>query len=316
MIFFSPYHFSLTISKLSTDNPNENMVEYNSKDWFKAVFRIHKAETINRLAPLLCSMTVYTTIVAVVVLEIWKPGPNYHLQSIATVQSLLGFVMSLLLVFRTNSAYDRWWEGRKLWGSLVNNSRNLALKLAHLIPAEAEEDRAFFRCMIPNYAFTLKNHLRGDFLPGELKETAGFRISDLKPENHLPNQMASLIFGKINELSRKEIIRPEHLLVLNAEFQSFTDICGACERIKRTPIPFSYSLFLKKFISIYCLSLPFGYVLALHYSVIPMVLFIFYVLASLEEIAEEIEDPFGNDYNDLPTDTISTGIRKAVEELL
>ncbi len=309
MIFYSDY-------LVPPYNSNNTMVEYNTKDWFKAVFRIHKAETVNRLAPLLIGMTVYTTVIAFVVLEIWKPGPNYPLQSVATVQSLLGFVMSLLLVFRTNSAYDRWWEGRKLWGSLVNNSRNLAIKLAHIIPPAQEEDRAFFRYMIPNYAFTLKNHLRGHFLAEELKEAPGFQAADLKQENHLPNQMAMRIFGKMDELYQKGIIRPEHLLVLNAEFQSFTDICGACERIKKTPIPFSYSLFLKKFISIYCLSLPFGYVLALHYSVIPMVLFIFYVLASLEEIAEEIEDPFGNDYNDLPTDTISTGIRKAVEELL
>ncbi len=292
------------------------MVEYNSKDWFKAVFRIHKAETIHRLAPLLVGMTLYTTIVAVLVLEFWHPGPDSDLRSIATAHSLLGFVMSLLLVFRTNSAYDRWWEGRKLWGSLVNNSRNLAIKLAHIIPQEDADDRAFFRHMIPNYAFSLKNHLRGVFVAEDLKAAPGFNPADLNPEQHVPNQMAMRIFSKMDELYQKGVIRPEHLLVLNPEFQSFTDILGGCERIKKTPIPFSYSLFLKKFISIYCLSLPFGYVLTLHYSVIPMVLFIFYVLSSLEEIAEEIEDPFGKDYNDLPTDDISTGIRKAVGDLL
>jgi putative membrane protein len=98
--------------------------------------------------------------------------------------------------------------------------------------------------------------------------------------------------------------------------QSFTDICGACERIKNTPIPYSYSAFIKKFIFVYVLTLPFGYVFQLGYYVIPVVLFVFYALASLEIIAEEIEDPFGTDPNDLPTDKIAQNIKKNVEELM
>ncbi|MDB5240227.1 MAG: hypothetical protein JWP57_852 [Spirosoma sp.] len=104
--------------------------------------------------------------------------------------------------------------------------------------------------------------------------------------------------------------------MLNAEFQSFTEVCGICERIHTTPIPYSYSSFLKKFIALYCLTLPVGYVLSLHYWVIPVVLVVFYVLASLELIAEEIEDPFGVDANDLPTDRMAASIRKAVAELV
>ena len=97
---------------------------------------------------------------------------------------------------------------------------------------------------------------------------------------------------------------------------SFTDICGGCERIKNTPIPFSYSVFLKKFIFFYVMSLPLGYVFSLGYYTIPVVIFIFYVLASLELIAEEIEDPFGEDENDLPTTKISETIKKNIEEIL
>jgi ion channel-forming bestrophin family protein len=94
------------------------------------------------------------------------------------------------------------------------------------------------------------------------------------------------------------------------------NICGACERIKNTPIPFSYSSFLKKFVALYCASLPFGYVFSLHYLVIPFVIFVFYILASLEIIAEEIEDPFGEDANDLPTDTICRTIRQSAQQVL
>ena len=98
--------------------------------------------------------------------------------------------------------------------------------------------------------------------------------------------------------------------------QTFTDVCGACERIKNTPIPYSYSAFIKKFIFFYIMTLPFGYAFSLGYYSIPVVIFTFYVLASLELIAEEIEDPFGDDANDLPTEKISENIKKHVEEIL
>ncbi|MCH5690666.1 hypothetical protein LWM68_44430 [Niabella sp. W65] len=98
--------------------------------------------------------------------------------------------------------------------------------------------------------------------------------------------------------------------------QSFTDVCGACERIKNTPIPSSYGIFIKRFVLIYLLTLPWGYVFQLGYWVVPVVVFITYVLASLELIAEEIEDPFGGDENDLPTHKMADNIRISVEEIL
>ena len=292
------------------------MVDYNSREWFRTIFSLHKGDTVRKLGPTLLGMLVYCTAVAYFIIEYVHPGPDSDLKNIAIMHSLLGFVISTLLVFRTNTAYDRWWEGRKAWGSLTNNSRNLAIKLAHILKAEDEEDRAYFRAMIPNYAYALKNHLRGQAQPDELEAYPGFDPASVDTERHQPNQMAMRLFGKLDELYQRGVIRPEHLLVLNAEFQSFTEICGICERIHTTPIPYSYSSFLKKFIALYCLTLPLGYVLSLHYWVIPVVLIVFYVLASLELIAEEIEDPFGVDANDLPTDRMAASIRKAVGELI
>jgi len=135
-------------------------------------------------------------------------------------------------------------------------------------------------------------------------------------QKHKPNQVAQVLFLKINDLHQAGKISGEQLIILNAELQSFTDVCGACERIKNTPIPYSYSAFIKKFIFFYVMTLPFGYVFNLGYYVIPVVVFIFYVLDSLELIAEEIEDPFGNDENDLPTGKIAENIKRHVEEIL
>jgi putative membrane protein len=122
--------------------------------------------------------------------------------------------------------------------------------------------------------------------------------------------------SRINLLYTQKIISGEQLLMLNIEMSSFLDICGACERIKNTPIPYSYSAFIKKFIFIYVITLPLGYVFQLGYLIIPLVIFVFYVLGSLELIAEEIEDPFGKDANDLPMQRMTDNIRKNIHEVL
>ncbi|WP_343667544.1 bestrophin family ion channel [Chitinophaga sp.] len=289
------------------------MIDYNPKAWFTFIFRIHKADTVRKLFPMFIAIGCYSAVVALLELKVLHLSDVAEWKNIVFVHSVLGFVISLLLVFRTNTAYDRWWEGRRLWGSLVNNSRNLAIKLNAMLPASNTASRDFFRAMIPNYAFALKNHLRTKYIPEELDLSQGAPLDDKK---HVPNQIAGQIMAHVNDLYRKQQLSGEQLILLKDELQSFADVCGACERIRNTPIPFSYSVFIKKFIFFYVMTLPFGYVFTVGFLIIPIVVFIFYVLASLELIAEEIEDPFGFDANDLPTDTISANIRKHVAEIL
>ena len=287
------------------------MISYNPKEWFTFIFRFHKADTFRKLLPLMFGIGLYCGLIGYLELEVFKLSQNSHVKNITIMHSMLGFVISLLLVFRTNTAYDRWWEGRKLWGALVNNSRNLALKLSVIL--NVKEDLEFFKKIIPHYAEVLNLHLKNQEVSKELFDELNINYANKK---HKPNQVAKLLFKKINDLHLENKISSEQLLFLNLELTSFTDICGACERIKNTPIPFSYSVFLKKFIFFYVMTLPLGYVFVLGYYTIPVVIFIFYVLASLELIAEEIEDPFGEDENDLPTKKISENIKKNIVEIL
>lgn len=287
------------------------MISYNTKDWFTFIFKFHKADTFRQLFPLLLSIGLYTGLIAYLELEHFNLAENHNLKNIPIMHGMLGFVISLLLVFRTNTAYDRWWEGRKLWGALVNNSRNLAIKLNALL--EDKEDKAFFKKAIPNFAHVLNLHLKEEHISQELFDAFEMTVVH---EKHKPNQLVKLITTKIVDLKKQRKLTHEELLFINQELSSFLDICGACERIKNTPIPFSYSVFLKKFIFFYVMTLPFGYVFSLGYYTIPVVIFIFYVLASLELIAEEIEEPFGYDENDLPTERIAENIKKNIEEIL
>lgn len=294
------------------------MINYNPKDWFTFTFRFHKADTFRKLLPLIIGVAIYSAVIGFIEIEVMHLSDKSYLKNIPAMHGLLGFAISMLLVFRTNTAYDRWWEGRKLWGSLVNNSRNLAIKLSVMLPDTEKEQREFFRKTIPAYAYALMNHLKAESTRIELFEEDIQHpvFKKIDKEKHIPNQVALIIFKHIQQLYSEGKINGDQLIVLNAELQSFTDICGACERIKNTPIPFSYSVFIKKFIFFYIMTLPFGYAFTLGYYMAPVVAFIFYVLASLELIAEEIEDPFGGDANDVPTEKIAMNIHKHVSEIL
>lgn len=287
------------------------MIRYNPRDWFLIIFKFHKADTFRKLLPLIIALCLYAFLITWLETEIWKLSEKSHVKNLSLIHTSLGMVISLLLVFRTNTAYERWWEGRKVWGGLVNSSRNLALKIKALVPEEA----GYYSVMIPNFAFALKNHLRRVHLEEELEPAEGFSVS-VNDAVHLPNKIVNQMMQYSLTLERSGKLKPEHLLFIQPELTNFTDATGACERIRNTPIPYSYSVFLKKFMFLYVMTLPFGFVFSLGYLTVPVVAIIFYVLASLELIAEEIEDPFGADANDLPTDEIAAGIRKSVKEIL
>lgn len=287
------------------------MIPYNPRIWLTYIFSFRKSDSFRELFPLLFIIAIYSGFIAYLEVEFFKLDENSHVKNLYIIHTTLGFVISLLLAYRINSAYDRWWEGRKLWGALVNNSRNLALKLSVIL--KDEKDLAYFRKLIPSYASILNKHLKDEETSMSLFDDIDLAINHHK---HRPNQIAKMLFQKINDLYETKKITGDQLIILNSEIQSFTDICGACERIKNTPIPYSYSTFIKKFIFFFVLTLPFAYTFTLGYYVVPVVTFIFYVLASIELISEEIEEPFGNDANDLPIEKISQNIKKHVEELL
>lgn len=292
------------------------MISYNPKDWARFVFNFHKADTFRKLIPLMMVLAVYAGGIAYWELEYLKLSADNHLRNLSLLHNLLGFAISMLLVFRTNTAYDRWWEGRKQWGTLVNESRNLALKLNSILANDDEKNRSFFIQLIPRFALELKNHLQSEETRLTLDEKPHPEIPNFDRNKHVPNQVASLIMNRVNLLYRQGMITGDQLILLNKEVSAFLEVCGACERIKNTPIPYSYSGFIKKFIFIYIATLPLGYVFNLGYLVIPVVVFVFYVLASLELIAEEIEDPFGKDANDLPMQRLTETIQKNVREIL
>lgn len=288
------------------------MIRYNSKKWFSLIFQFHKSDTFRILMPTLLLIGLYTALVTYLSLEVL----HWENNSTTAVHSLLGIVLGLILVFRTNTAYERWYEGRKLLGTLVNDSRNLALKINAFLPEEDIFGKEFFAKSIANYVYALKGHLRGKVNLSELESTETLSLETLAQAKHVPNIIARSMYTYCNQLYKQQTLTGDQLIILDKEAKTFTDVVGACERIKNTPIPYSYSLFMKKFIFIYIMTMPLGFIATFGYWTIPVVIFVFYVLVSIEIIAEEIEDPFGMDANDLPMDEITLRIKQNVKEIL
>lgn len=240
------------------------MLIYNPKNWFSTIFQFHKYDTVRKLTPLMCFMAVYSLAIAFWEIEYLHLSDKSWVKNIPVMHNLLGFAISMLLVFRTNTAYDRWWEGRKHWGGLVNNSRNLAIKISAMLEHE-DESRKFFKRMIPLFASTLKDHLQTETTRLMLDENEHPELASIDTKKHIPVQIASIMMQRIALLYKQQKITGDQLIILNGEVSSFLEICGACERIRNTPIPYSYSAFIKKFIFIYVMTLPFGFVFSLGY---------------------------------------------------
>lgn len=290
------------------------MIAYNPKDWLSFLFKFHKADTFRQLLPLIAFIGLYTAMVVVIDEHIFQLNSESRATKISLMHSILGFVISMLLVFRTNTAYERWWEGRKHWGSLVNCSRNLSVKINAFISSRA--DRELLKNILIVLPYSIKNHLRKTSISGDSIIQENYVFAEVEESPHLPIALVKRAYGICHRMRENGSIGGEQLLILNNEIQQYLEICGACERISNTPIPYSYSVFLKKFIFFYTMTLPLALAPLLSYYAVPIIIFIFYVLASLELIAEEIENPFGTDDNDLPLDAICATIKNNVENVL
>lgn len=231
-------------------------------------------------------------------------------------------VLGLLLVFRTNTAYERFWEGRKLWGSLVNDTRNMAWQIAVIIEESEPEDRnqkvEAIR-LLPIFLVACKLHLRSVAVGEELESmVTREQFLILQKSQHPPLQIATWIGDYIQTQYKRgdNFLHFNHVPFLQRNVKGIIDSLGGCERILRTPLPLAYVIHLRQLVLIYCLLLPFPLVKDLEWGTGFFVALISFTLLGIEEIGVEIENPFGYDVNDLPLDTICNNMRNEIEEYI
>ncbi len=229
-------------------------------------------------------------------------------------------VLGLLLVFRTNTAYDRFWEGRKLWGTIVNTTRNLARQIWIVVPAQTQAERVgkvqVLRSLVA-FAVATKLHLRQETVNDELAGLiAPDKFEKLKGMNNPPLEVAFWISDYLQQQHRQQAIDSYQLTSMQELLNRLVDCLGGCERILKTPMPMAYSIHLKQLLLLYCLSLPFQMVGNLGWWTGPLVGLISFTLFGIEEIGIEIENPFGRDANDLPLDAICDTMLRNIEDLI
>lgn len=245
-------------------------------------------------------------------LPVWKEHSVYQdwADAPSQIHAGLSVVLGWLLVFRTNTAYSRWWEARTLWGALVNASRNLSLKLCNLGRISCERlERA--KLLLIAFPTALRCILRDEVatkLPDEIRQLVG-------TPRHVGLELVDQLYGMVADAKRAGEIDGDDLRVIDSELLRFLDIAGGCERIQKTRIVKSYKVFARQCVWIFLLSLPWGIVNDFGYWTVPITMIIAYFMLGLEVVAEHVEEPFGYDDDDLDLDGMCLTIRNSVEEV-
>lgn len=290
-----------------------------SLSWYQIVFRL-QGTVIPVILPWVLWCGLYGFLVSLAY-EMKFPVEFPQLgKALPNVVVTFNIILSLLLVFRTNTAHERFWEGRKLWGALVNTVRNLARDIWIFIEEQDPEDRvekeSILRLVVA-FSVAMKLHLRREAVNEELETLMSpLHYGKLKSVNHAPLEISFWIGHYLQHQYNRNFVNIYQLTALQKLVDDLVDILGGCERILKTPLPLAYAIKLRQLLLIYCMLLPFELVGGLGWWTGPILSFICLVLLGIEEIGAEIEEPFGHDPNDLPLDVICNTMLNNIEDLI
>lgn len=262
--------------------------------------KISIQRTVEHLgAPLI---SIFLVAVAAVIIR-----HNFEFKGVSTSAvpfTIVGAAISIFLAFRNNAVYDRYWEGRGLWGRMVNVSRNFTRQIDMFLPEDGPAVREYRRAMFMRtiaYSNALRVHLRGgDAIPvldAYLSEQETVALSRVR---NVPTQLLHLIGTQVREGVRRGWFDNFQMLALDESLTEMAAVQGGCERIKNTPLPPVYTYLTHKVVMCYCFALPIGLVKELGWLTPVVALVASFVFLVLERITELLEQPFGTRPNDLP----------------
>nr|WP_322626502.1 bestrophin family ion channel [uncultured Flavobacterium sp.] len=280
--------------------------------WFKMLFE-WQGSVLPQLLPRLLLIFVYTG----VLVYFQDVLLRHHLHINPAIFTVFGIALAIFLGFRNTVSYERFWEGRKLWGALLNDTRSLARQAHNLFEnKESKEEISLFVNRLIALVYALKHQLRHTNAGDDMKRLLPEGLAGELEHNRLnPVILLKSLGGWVQENKQGGNITPLSQLAFEENFNKVSDIIGGCERIANTPIPFSYSVLLHRTVYIYCFMLPFGFVDTLGWLTPFILVFIAYTFLALEAIADELEDPFGTQPNDLALDTMASVIEDTLLEI-
>ncbi len=244
-------------------------------------------------------------------LAIWKENSQYRSfgDFPSGLEAVLSLAIGMLLAFRANRAFDRWWEARTLWGTLVNASRNLAVKTNNLVTPRDESFETMHHLIVA-FPRVLRDSLRN---APQAESLAPLR-QDLV-QGHAPSWVVNQMYGILENWKRDQRIDHAEFWILDREAKIFLEVCGGCERIKNTPIALSYRVFLIHALALFVLTLPWGIVNQFGYWTIPITFFTSYFTIAAEGIASHVEQPFTVEGDGLDLDGLCQTIQSSVDNI-
>ncbi|MCH2109554.1 MAG: hypothetical protein MK135_09500 [Polyangiaceae bacterium] len=283
--------------------------------WLNLVFALKGSALARIRYRLLAVLLLSFVLTGIQYYHIWDPV--IPLSSL----SLVGLVLGIFLGFRNNTSYDRFWEGRKLWGSLVNTSRSITREILFFLPDEgatgaSPRQREMVHLIIA-YVHSLRLHLRGQLTPDALADWLTQEQQDkLQNQSNAPNALLLDLARRINLAYNEGLMGENRLIALEERMVDLSNIQGGCERIRNTPIPISYSILIHRIVALYVFALPLSLVPTLQFATPLAVLVVAYTILGLDALGEELEDPFGEEPNDLPLLSLSTMIECNLRDAL
>ncbi|WP_091434638.1 bestrophin family protein [Flavobacterium degerlachei] len=288
------------------------MITKKKTNWFRMLFEWN-GSVLPQLLPRLSILFIYSLLVVYFREDLL----SYNIYINPAIFTLFGIALAIFLGFRNTVSYDRFWEGRKLWGALLNDTRSLARQAHTLVEgSDYNKERTHFISLLTALVHALKHQLRQTEADGDLKrlllnsEDDKFRPMVFKPIMILKDLGVwvnkAKLSGRIDSITQA---------AFDANLNKISDIIGGCERIASTPIPYTYSILLHRTVYIYCFLLPFGFVESTVWVTPFVIVFIAYTFVALEAIADELEDPFGTQPNDLALEAMSEMIENTLAEI-
>ncbi|MBI2785457.1 MAG: hypothetical protein HYX60_03775 [Legionella longbeachae] len=276
---------------------------YNLLTWLPHLFLFYKEKVFRKLLP----VTIIIILYAIIIASFFE---NATRQNLGQFHLIFSFILTIIISFRVNTSYSRWWEGRVLWGSIVNNCRNLSLKFDAFVGLNTQPD--FYQLLI-KLPVVIKAHLRKENREIQ-SELLSLCIHDVEGQ-HPVLIIIKRMYIILNQLRQEKKLQLEQYLVLDTHLANLIDMTGGCERIANTHVPPAFAFFVKQALLFYAIMFPFGWMDTFGFFIIPMMVMIVYILLGLEILSEELEEPFGKDDNDLPLNTIAKSIVRNIEQI-
>jgi len=287
------------------------MIEYETKRWAKIVFRVH-----GTVLPRIVWRVALVVLIAVIVTYA-QMARGIDIPTSSVLHSIVGVALGLLLVFRTNSSYDRFWEGRKLIGSMVNETRDLARQTASYLADSPFATRERIGHYIIALFAAIRRSLRREREAAEMAVLLSEEERDLlKRVSAPPLLVAGWISDQLAIEARAGRLSEHRLVAMDGRISALIELWGGAERILKTPVPFAYAHHIKGFLTIFCLTVPLSLLDSMGWSTPLGAAIVAYGLFGIDEIGIEIEEPFGYDENDLPMDGIGETIARNVSDIL